>query len=97
MTAMEDQVHSELILKEERDEDEIKEDRGSAESKESVTPDGSAIGIRPKPLICKPESASIGKSEPIETKWHWAPGAWQDATRTSAFQPYKVLLPQPSS
>ncbi|XP_012278165.1 ankyrin repeat family A protein 2 [Orussus abietinus] len=50
----------------------------------------SSIGIRPRPLICKPENVHIGcKSEPIETKWHWAPGAWQDATRTSAFQPYK--------
>lgn len=80
-------------MKEERDEDEIKEGQCSDESEKSVTPDGSAIGIRPKPLICKPENVSIGcKSEPIETKWHWAPGAWQDATRTSAFQPYKVLL-----
>ncbi|KYQ60441.1 hypothetical protein ALC60_00424, partial [Trachymyrmex zeteki] len=29
--------------------------------------------------------------EPLETKWHWAPGAWQDSTRTSAFQPYKKV------
>ncbi|KAL0125528.1 hypothetical protein PUN28_004563 [Cardiocondyla obscurior] len=85
---MEDRIHSELIMKEEQDEDEIKEGRCSTESEKSVTPDGSAIGIRPKPLICKPENVSC-KSEPIETKWHWAPGAWQDATRTSAFQPYK--------
>lgn len=86
---MDDQIHSELIIKEEQDED--KEGRCSAESEKSVTPDGSAIGIRPKPMICKPENVSC-KSEPIETKWHWAPGAWQDATRTSAFQPYKVSL-----
>ncbi|XP_011703526.1 PREDICTED: ankyrin repeat family A protein 2 isoform X2 [Wasmannia auropunctata] len=85
---MEDQIHSELILKEEQDEDEIKEGRCSAESEKSVTPGGASIGIRPKPLIYKPENVSC-KSEPIETKWHWAPGAWQDATRTSAFQPYK--------
>jgi len=97
LTAMEDRIHSELIMKEEQDEDESKESRCSTESEKSVTPDGSAIGIRPKPLICKPENVSIGcKSEPIETKWHWAPGAWQDATRTSAFQPYKVLLSQSS-
>lgn len=77
-------------MKEELDEDEIKEGRNSTESGKSITPDASAIGIRPKPLICKPDNVSIGcKSEPIETKWHWAPGAWQDATRTSAFQPYK--------
>ena len=77
-------------MKEERDEDEIK-GRRSTESSKSITPDASAIGIRPKPLICKPENVSIGcKSEPIEKKWQWAPGAWQDATRTSAFQPYKV-------
>lgn len=89
---MENQVHSELIMKEEQDEDEMKEGRNSTESGKSITPDASAIGIRPKPLICKPENVNIGcKSEPIETKWHWAPGAWQDATRTSAFQPYKVL------
>ncbi|KYN18536.1 hypothetical protein ALC57_09216 [Trachymyrmex cornetzi] len=92
---MEDQIHSELILKEEREEDEIKGGRCSAEtaeSEKSVTPDGSAIGIRPKPLIYKPENVSIGcKSEPLETKWHWAPGAWQDSTRTSAFQPYKKV------
>ncbi|XP_011162732.1 ankyrin repeat family A protein 2 isoform X2 [Solenopsis invicta] len=88
---MDGQIHSELIMKEEQDEDEIKEGRCSAESEKSVTPDGSAIGIRPKPLICKPENVSC-KSEPIETKWapgHFALGAWQDATRTSAFQPYK--------
>ena len=52
-----------------------------------------SIGIRPRPLICKPGHVNVGcKSEPLETKWHWAPGAWQDATRTSAFQPYKVRL-----
>ncbi|KYN03017.1 hypothetical protein ALC62_06111 [Cyphomyrmex costatus] len=92
---MENQIHSELILKEEREEDETKVSRcstGTAESEKSVTPDGSAIGIRPKPLIYKPENVSIGcKSEPLETKWHWAPGAWQDSTRTSAFQPYKEV------
>ncbi|XP_072749823.1 uncharacterized protein [Anoplolepis gracilipes] len=88
---MENQVHSELIMmKEERDEEDIKEGRCSTESNKSITPDPLAIGIRPKPLICKPENVSIGcKSEPIERKWQWAPGAWQDATRTSAFQPYK--------
>lgn len=52
----------------------------------------SSIGIRPRPLICKPGNVNVTscKSEPIESKRHWAPGAWQDATRTSAFQPYKV-------
>lgn len=90
---MENQVHSELILKEEQDEEEMKEGRCSTESNKSITPDTSAIGIRPKPLICKPENVTIGcKSEPIERKWQWAPGAWQDATRTSAFQPYKVFF-----
>lgn len=90
LTAMDDQILSELIMKEE--ENEVKDGRRSSESGKSVTPDGSAIGIRPKPVIRKPENVSIGcKSEPIETKWHWAPGAWQDATRTSAFQPYKVF------
>lgn len=73
------------------EENEVKEGRRSSESSKSITPDASAIGIRPKPVIRKPENVNIGcKSEPIETKWHWAPGAWQDATRTSAFQPYKV-------
>ncbi|XP_011333158.1 DNA-binding protein RFXANK isoform X1 [Ooceraea biroi] len=87
--AMENQIHSELIMKEEQDDDdEAKDGRRSTESNKSVTPDASAIGIRPKPLIYKPENVNC-KSEPIETKWHWAPGAWQDATRTSAFQPYK--------
>ncbi|XP_032672681.1 ankyrin repeat family A protein 2-like isoform X3 [Odontomachus brunneus] len=72
------------------EENEVKESHRSSESSKSITPDASAIGIRPKPVIRKPENVSIGcKSEPIETKWHWAPGAWQDATRTSAFQPYK--------
>ncbi|XP_001600800.1 ankyrin repeat family A protein 2 [Nasonia vitripennis] len=48
------------------------------------------IGIRPRPVICKPGNVNVTcKSEPIETKRPWAPGAWQDATRTSAFQPYK--------
>lgn len=84
------QIHSELIIKEEQGEDEIKDGRRSTKSDKSITPDPSAIGIRPKPLIRKPENVNIGcKSEPIETKRHWAPGAWQDATRTSAFQPYK--------
>lgn len=82
------ELHSELILKEENEEkvaqitkeDEIK-------THDNVE---TSIGIRPKPLICKPENVNVNcKSEPIETKWHWAPGAWQDATRTSAFQPYK--------
>ncbi|XP_011497251.1 PREDICTED: ankyrin repeat family A protein 2-like [Ceratosolen solmsi marchali] len=51
----------------------------------------STIGIRPQPVICKPGKVNVSncKSEPIQTKRHWAPGAWQDATRTSAFQPYK--------
>lgn len=90
---MGDQIHSELIIKEEQDgeDDDIKKGRCSTESGKSITHDASAIGIRPKPLICKPENVSC-KSEPIETKWQWAPGAWQDATRTSAFQPYKVLF-----
>lgn len=48
----------------------------------------SAIGIRPRPVICKPGNVNV--SEPLEPKRHWAPGAWQDATRTSAFIPYKV-------
>lgn len=64
----------------------------TAETK-NVTRDGieSTIGIRPRPLICKPENVNMGcKPEPTETKCNWAPGAWQDATRTSAFQPYKV-------
>lgn len=75
------------------EESEVKEGRRSSESDKSITSDASAIGIRPKPVIRKPENVSIScKSEPIETKWHWAPGAWQDATRTSAFQPYKVFL-----
>ncbi|XP_020287870.1 DNA-binding protein RFXANK isoform X2 [Pseudomyrmex gracilis] len=90
LTTMEDQIHSELIIKEEQDgeDNDIKKGRCSTESGKSITHDASAIGIRPKPLICKPENVSC-KSEPIETKWQWAPGAWQDATRTSAFQPYK--------
>ncbi|XP_014205603.1 ankyrin repeat family A protein 2 [Copidosoma floridanum] len=52
---------------------------------------GSPIGIRPRPVICKPGNVNVSscKSEPLETKKHWAPGAWQDATRKSAFQPYK--------
>lgn len=90
LTAMDDQILSELIMKEEENE---VEGRRSCESDKSITPDASAIGIRPKPVIRKPENVNIGcKSEPIETKWHWAPGAWQDATRTSAFQPYKVFV-----
>lgn len=88
---MENQIHSELIIKEEEEEEEEKEQK--CETKNIVCDGESTIGIRPRPLICKPENVNIGcKSEPIETKWHWAPGAWQDATRTSAFQPYKVYI-----
>ncbi|KOX73973.1 Ankyrin repeat family A protein 2 [Melipona quadrifasciata] len=92
---MENQIHSELIVKEEQleedeEEKEQKCDTSINETKSIVHDGESTIGIRPRPLICKPENVNIGcKSEPIETKWHWAPGAWQDATRTSAFQPYK--------
>nr|XP_031848920.1 DNA-binding protein RFXANK-like [Nomia melanderi] len=104
---MENQIHSELIMKEEKVEEGEQELSNSittttitnittataivTESKSGTCDGGeSAIGIRPRPLICKPETVNIGcKSEPIENKWHWAPGAWQDATRTSAFQPYK--------
>lgn len=52
----------------------------------------SPIGIRPRPVICKPGNVNVTscKSEPLEAKKHWAPGAWQDANRKSAFQPYKV-------
>ncbi|KAF7989516.1 hypothetical protein HCN44_008190 [Aphidius gifuensis] len=80
---------NEIILKEETSE-------SCNETLEFV--DDSVIGvhdcadgsIRPRPLICKPDNVNIDcKSELIETKWQWAPGAWQDATRTSAFQPYK--------
>ncbi|XP_058797872.1 DNA-binding protein RFXANK-like isoform X2 [Phymastichus coffea] len=61
-------------------------------SKCAVLPDkptSSPIGIRPRP--CRPGNvaAPSGKSEPINKKKQWAPGAWQDDTRTSAFQPYK--------
>ncbi|XP_008554631.1 DNA-binding protein RFXANK [Microplitis demolitor] len=94
MKGMDPEFHTELILKEETIEslnetlefvDEQVEKLVNAEGTGS-----SAIGIRPRPLICKPENVNIErKSEPIETKWQWAPGAWQDATRTSAFQPYK--------
>lgn len=90
---MENQIHSELIVKEEEEEEEKEQkcDTPTNETKSIVRDGESTIGIRPRPLICKPENVNIGcKSEPIETKWHWAPGAWQDATRTSAFQPYKV-------
>jgi len=66
------------------------------ESKTGILPSndnntGSPIGIRPRPVICKPGNVNVTncKSEPLETKKHWAPGAWQDATRKSAFQPYK--------
>ncbi|OAD46965.1 Ankyrin repeat family A protein 2 [Eufriesea mexicana] len=89
---MENQIHSELIIKEEEEEEEKEQkcDTPTNETKSIVRDGESTIGIRPRPLICKPENVNIGcKSEPIETKWHWAPGAWQDATRTSAFQPYK--------
>lgn len=90
---MENQIHSELIVKEEEEEREQKCNTPNTETKNTIVRNGveSTIGIRPRPLICKPENVNIGcKSEPLETKWHWAPGAWQDATRTSAFQPYKV-------
>ncbi|XP_078041957.1 uncharacterized protein LOC144472600 isoform X2 [Augochlora pura] len=108
---MENQIHSELIMKEEKLEESDQELSNNnvttatipvstntsttttiANESEGNTHDEteSAIGIRPRPLIYKPENVDIGcKSEPIENKWHWAPGAWQDATRTSAFQPYK--------
>lgn len=89
---MENQVHSELILKEENEDEAERECTTVKEDSKNTVRDNteSTIGIRPRPLICKPENVDIGcKSEPIETKWHWAPGAWQDATRTSAFQPYK--------
>ncbi|KOC70289.1 Ankyrin repeat family A protein 2 [Habropoda laboriosa] len=89
--SMENQIHSELIVKEEEEEEkEQKCNTATTETKNTVRDGESTIGIRPRPLICKPENVNIGcKSEPLETKWHWAPGAWQDATRTSAFQPYK--------
>ncbi|KAK0093878.1 hypothetical protein PV326_012420 [Microctonus aethiopoides] len=88
---MNSELHTELILKEETIEPPVETLEFVDDAKISVH-DGaeSSIGIRPRPLICKPENVNIDcKSEPIETKWHWAPGAWQDATRTSAFQPYK--------
>ncbi|KAJ8686782.1 hypothetical protein QAD02_022576 [Eretmocerus hayati] len=65
-----------------------------SESKCGILPcgnTGSPIGIRPRPVICKPGNVNVTscKSEPIETTKTWAPGAWQDANRTSAFRPYK--------
>ncbi|XP_046826708.1 DNA-binding protein RFXANK-like [Vespa crabro] len=87
---MENRIHEELIIKEEETGEE--ECESSTSKKEGTPRDNTetAIGIRPRPLIYKPDNANIGcRSEPIERKWHWAPGAWQDATRTSAFQPYK--------
>lgn len=89
---MDPQFHTELILKSEDLDTGHSTPQFSDDSKTPVSdsPEGS-IGIRPRPLICKPENIDC-KSEPIETKWHWAPGAWQDATRTSAFQPYKVCF-----
>lgn len=88
---MENQIHSELIVKEEEEEEKEQKSATPNGEAKSIVRDGETIGIRPRPLMYKPENVNIGcKSEPIETKWHWAPGAWQDATRTSAFQPYKV-------
>ncbi|XP_012260957.2 DNA-binding protein RFXANK-like [Athalia rosae] len=91
---MDSNIHSELILKTE-DEEVERKDKVEEEEEQTIK-DGSKckkepdLGILPRPLVCKPENISIDcKTEPIETKWHWAPGAWQDATRTSAFQPYK--------
>lgn len=87
---MNSNIHSELILKSEDEEIERRED--GEEEEDSKCKKEQILEILPRPLVCKPENIGVDcKTEPIETKWHWAPGAWQDATRTSAFQPYKVL------
>lgn len=81
-------------MKEENEENSIKYEKISKDAKSGnvrVCNNEVSIGIRPRPLICKPSNVEC-KTEPIERKWQWAPGAWQDATRTSAFQPYKVYL-----
>ena len=90
--AMDNKFHSELMIHEDTTDADNSTPQSSGSSKTPVpdSPEGS-IGIRPLPMLCKPENIDC-KSEPIETKWHWAPGAWQDATRTSAFQPYKVCF-----
>ncbi|XP_051164763.1 ankyrin repeat family A protein 2-like [Leptopilina boulardi] len=73
------------MKEEEEEENVVKLENGSQNENSKI-----AIGIRPRPLICKPGHVNVGcKSEPLETKCYWNPGAWQDATRTSAFQPYK--------
>ncbi|XP_015594790.1 DNA-binding protein RFXANK [Cephus cinctus] len=89
---MNSQFHSELIIKEEDKEVKEKPVDNLTKRKIGATRENTetSIGIRPRPIIYKPDNVDIGcKSEPIETKCYWAPGAWQDATRTSAFQPYK--------
>ncbi|XP_063980864.1 DNA-binding protein RFXANK [Diachasmimorpha longicaudata] len=83
------ELHTQLILKEEGV-DSVNETLEFVDDSPIRSREGTEGSIRPRPLICKPENVNIDcKSEPIENKWHWAPGAWQDATRTSAFQPYK--------
>lgn len=76
-----------------KDEFEFKEELLESPKKSQSASDqatNSPIGIRPRP--CRPENVAAPscKSEPINKKKQWAPGAWQDGTRTSAFQPYKV-------
>lgn len=100
---MNSNIHSELILKSEEDEEteineEVDEDNPNPNhnhkliKEEKICKKEPVLDILPRPVVCKPENISVDcKTEPIETKWHWAPGAWQDATRTSAFQPYKVF------
>ncbi|XP_034939367.1 DNA-binding protein RFXANK [Chelonus insularis] len=88
---MDPKFHTEVILKEEIIEpNETYEFVDDSKNGANDNKSEGSIGIRPRPLICKPENVNIDcKAEPIENKRHWAPGAWQDATRTSAFQPYK--------
>ncbi|XP_046434502.1 DNA-binding protein RFXANK-like [Neodiprion virginianus] len=90
---MNSNIHSELILKSEEEDierqDDIEEEKLIINAHSECKTE-QVLEILPRPLVCKPENINVDcKTEPIETKWHWAPGAWQDATRTSAFQPYK--------
>lgn len=64
----------------------------SSNKPEKLTTDTAPIGIRPRPVKPgNPATCKSGAGSSIDAdKKTWAPGAWQDGTRTSAFQPYKV-------
>jgi hypothetical protein len=79
--------------KEDEDDDEDDDDDGDNEDEEDEVENGAhnsngchILDVTPRDLQINHNSSTLHDMSRI----HWPPGSWQDGTRRSAFQPYRV-------